>query len=137
MVRHILGDHMEEIVETAGVDESAENLRRFSIFSLRSSDYKLEFTNGAICNITARGEIVCDFHLESRDRPVEQKIVVSDDDGTVIESPFVEAGNYTREVKFGIVMNAAFAKDLVALLNGKITEAEEAISERAKRGVHK
>lgn len=137
MVRHILGDHMEEIVETGGADESAEKLRRFSIFSQRSPGYKLEFINGAICNITARGEIVCDFHLESRDRPVEQKIVASDDDGTVIESPFVETGNYTREVKFGIVMNAAFAKDLVALLKGKITEAEEAISERAKRSVQK
>ena len=125
---------MDEIIEN---DKPAENLLGFSIFSQRSPNYKLAFINGAICNITARGEIVCDFHLESRDRPVEQKIVVSDDDGTVIESPFVEAGNYTREVKFGIVMNAAFAKDLVALLNGKITEAEEAISERAKRSLHK
>lgn len=125
---------MDEIVENNKLEE---NLRRFSIFSQRSPDYKLAFINGAICNITARGEIVCDFHLESRDRPAEQKIVVSENEGIVIESVFVETGDYTREVKFGIVMNAAFAKDLVVLLNGKITEAEEAISERAKKDAHK
>lgn len=60
----------------------------------------MEFINGAICNITVRGEVVCDFHLESRDRPVEQVIEVSDDEGAIIASPFVETGNYTREVKF-------------------------------------
>ena len=125
---------MDEIVENS---KPSENLRRFSIFSQRSPNYKLAFINGAICNITARGEIVCDFHLESRDRPAEQKIAVSEDEGIVIESAFEETGNYTREVKFGIVMNATFAKDLVELLNGKITEAEEAISERAKKAAHK
>lgn len=125
---------MDEIIEN---DKPAENLLRFSIISQRSPNYKLAFINGAICNITARGEIVCDFHLESRDRPVEQKFAVSEDEGIVIESDFVETVNYTREVEFGIVMNAAFAKDLVELLNGKIAEAEEAVSERAKKGVHK
>jgi hypothetical protein len=129
-----MGDLMDEIVENS---KPAENLRRFSIFSQRSPDYKLAFINGAICNITARGEIVCDFHLESRDRPVEQKITVSENEGIVTESVFVETGDYSRDVKFGIVMNAAFAKDLVALINGKITEAEEAISERAKKDAHK
>ncbi len=125
---------MDEIVENG---KPAENLRRFSIFSQRSPNYNLAFINGAICNITARGEIVCDFHLESRDRPAEQKIAVSEDEGLVMESVFVEAGDYTRDVKFGIVMNATFARDLVVLLNGKITEAEEAISARAKKDAHK
>ncbi len=134
MVRHNLGDHMDEIVEKG---KPAENLRRFSIISQRSPTYKSAFINSAICNITTRGEIVCDFHLESRDRPAEQKIVVSEKEGVVMESTFEETGDYTREVEFSIIMNATFAKDLVVLLNGKITEAEEAISERAKKGARK
>jgi hypothetical protein len=124
---------MDEVVANG---TPAQNPRKFSILSRRSPDYKLEFINGAICNITVRGEIVCDFHFESRDRPVEQLIEVSDD-GIVIAAPFVETGNNTREVKFGIAMNASFAKDLIVLLEGKIMEAEEALSERAKRDVHK
>lgn len=102
----------------------------------RSSEYKLEFINGAVCNITARGEIVCDFHLESRDRPTGQIATISED-GTATFSEFQETGRYSRDVKFGIVMNSSFAKDLVKLLNTKIKEADEIVTERAKRRTKK
>lgn len=100
--------------------------------SERSPDYRIEFVNGAMCNITPRGEIVCDFHLESRDRPTEQHVDTVDEDGTAKLSPFVETGIFTRDVKFGIVMNPGFARDLVRLLNQKIVESEKAVAERSK-----
>jgi hypothetical protein len=124
----IRGDHMGETV--AG-GEKAQIPKEIKLVSKAAPDYRLEFINGAICNITARGEIVCDFHLESRERPVEQVLKVAED-GTVIAANFVEIGNYTREVKFGIVMNASFAKDLIKLLDEKMKEAEEALADRAK-----
>lgn len=40
-------------------------------------------------------------------------------------------------VKFGIVINVPFAKDLVIMLNKKIEECEEVITKRAERGEHK
>jgi hypothetical protein len=46
---------------------------QFKFISKRSPDYKLEFINGALSNITPRGEIVCDFHLEVRDIPTEKR----------------------------------------------------------------
>lgn len=100
--------------------------------SERSPEYRLEFVNGAMCNITPRGEIICDFHMESRDRPTEQSIDKINENGTAELSPFVETGLFTRDVKFGIVMNPGFARDLVRLLNQKIMESEKAIAERPK-----
>ena len=120
---------MDEIVAGGEKEQSRGEIR---LVSKRTPDYKLEFINGAICNLTARGEIVCDFHLESRDRPTEQVAIIAED-GTATAKEFQETGNYTREVKFGIVINAPFAKDLVKLLSGKIKESEEIIAERAKR----
>jgi hypothetical protein len=94
------------------------------LISKRSEGYILEFINGAISNLTPRGEIVCDFHLESRDRPTEQFVESVTEDGTAKLSPFVDTGIFTRDVKFGIVINVPFAKDLVKMLNDKISEAE-------------
>lgn len=124
---------MDEIVEGGEQEQIPSKIR---LISKRSSDYKLEFINGAICNLTARGEIVCDFHLETRDRPTEQIAKIAED-GTAIGGEFIESGIYTRDVKFGIVINAPFAKSLVELLNKKIEESEEVIRERAKRSMQK
>jgi hypothetical protein len=91
--------------------------------SQKSPDYRLEFVNGAFSNITPRGEIICNFHLEYRDIPIEQSATVSED-GTAKLSPFKEAPNFTRDVKFGVVMNINLAKDLIRLLGDKIKEIE-------------
>ena len=105
--------------------------------SKRSDDYKLEFINGAISGITPRGEIVCDFHFESKDRPTEQFVEAFTENGSATLSPFKDTGTYTRDVKFGIVINAAFAKDLLEMLNKKIKECESVLDEKAKKGEHK
>lgn len=118
------------------MDENIAGDKEVKLLSKMPPGYRLEFINGAICNITARGEIVCDFHFESRDRPTEQLLKVAED-GTIIESKFQETGIYTREIRCGIVMNAAFARDLITLLSGKIKEAEESIEERARRDLKK
>jgi hypothetical protein len=127
------GDYMGEIVSDS---KEAQNLKEVRLLSKITPEYRLEFINGAVCNVSARGEIVCDFHFESKDRPTEQLLKVTED-GMIIESIFQETGTYTREVKYGIVMNASFARDLVILLNGKITEAEDAIKARAERDPRK
>jgi hypothetical protein len=124
---------MEKILGGGGHEEGPSKIR---LVSKMAPDYKAEYINGAISNLTPRGEIVCDFHLETRDRPTEQIATVGQD-GTVVASEFLDPGSYTKEVKFGIVMNASFAKDLVAMLNQKIKEAEEVVAERAKRSEHK
>lgn len=116
---------------------ATDEMPQIKIISKRSDDYKLEFVNGAISNITPRGEIVCDFHLESRDRPTEQLVESVAEDGFARLSHFKETGIYTRDVKFGIVMNASFAEDLVKLLNDKIKECKGVIAERAKAGEQK
>lgn len=121
---------MEKIIE--GDEQGPSEIR---LVSKKAPDYKAEFINGAISNLTPRGEIVCDFHLESRDRPTEQIATVTQD-GTVAVSEFQDPRSFTRDVKFGIVMNASFAKDLVAMLNKKIIEAEEVVAERTKRSEH-
>ena len=97
---------------------------KFRFISQKSPDYRLEFVNGAFSSITPRGEIICNFHLEYRDIPIEQSATVSDD-GTAKLSPFVEAPNFTRDVKFGVVMNINLAKDIIRLLNDKIKEIEK------------
>ncbi len=97
--------------------------------SKKSPEYKLEFVNGAMCNLTNRGEIVCDLHCESRDRPTEQvAVIVADRVAKIL--PHQENASFTRDVKFGIIMNAQFAKDLVKILLQKIKESEEVIEER-------
>jgi hypothetical protein len=118
---------MDEIAATGGTPQ-------IKVISKRSDDYKLEFVNGAISNITPRGEIICDFHLESRERPTEQLVESVAEDGFAKLSPFKDTGVFTRDVKFGIVINAPFAKDLIIMLGKKITESEELIAERAKIG---
>lgn len=118
--------------EPVSGSNEVENLKEVRLISKVTSGYRLEFINGAICNVTARGEIVCDFHFESRDRPTEQILKVAED-GAIIEANFQETGTYTREVKYGIVMNASFARDLVRLLNEKIKESDDAIEARASR----
>lgn len=119
------------------VMEDNANQREIKIISKRDPNYRLEFINGAISNITPRGEILCDFHLESRDRPIEQHVDTVDDNGVAKLSAFIETGLFTRDVKFGIVMNAGFAKDLVRLLDLKILESEKVIAERANEGDQK
>jgi hypothetical protein len=104
------------------------------IVSKKADDYRLEFINGAISNITSRGEIVCDFHLETRDRPTEQSIESVDSEGIARLSPFKDTGIFTRDVKFGIVINSSFAKDLVKLLNDKIAQSEGILSEQDAKG---
>jgi len=51
------------------MDNPAETCEtpQIRFISKKSDDYKLEFINGAISSLTPRGEIVCDFHLESRE----------------------------------------------------------------------
>jgi hypothetical protein len=124
------------MAETLRAANRSKEPSKIRLISQKAPDYRLEFINGAICNITARGEIVCDFHLESKDRPLEQMAIVAED-GTATAAEFLETGIFTRDVKFGIVINAPFAKDLIEVLSKKINEAEEVIAERAKRGTHK
>jgi hypothetical protein len=101
--------------------------------SEKSPDYRLEFVNGAFGNLTPRGEIICNFHLEFRDIPTEQSAVIGED-GSVTFSPFKEAPSFTREVKFGVIMNVTFAKNLVQLLNDKIKEIESNFGEISEKG---
>ena len=83
--------------------------------------------------MTPRGEIVCDFHFESKDLPTEQiATVVNEGDSKAKLSNLEEPRTFTRDVKFGIVINASFAKDLIVLLNKKIEESEDVIAERAE-----
>jgi hypothetical protein len=105
---------------------------QIKFISKKSPEYKLEFINGAMCNLTNRGDLVCDLHFESRDRPTEQIATVAGD-GAARILPFQEDPAFTRDVKFGIIMNAQFAKDLVKILVQKIKESEDVIAERAKR----
>lgn len=99
--------------------------------SKRSPDYKLEFINSALSNLTPRGEIVCEFQFESKDRPTEQ-IATIVGNGIAKLSPFIEDANYTRDIKFGIIINIPFAKDLVRMLNEKIKESEDILAARRK-----
>ncbi|MCX6679991.1 MAG: hypothetical protein NTX42_06470 [Methanothrix sp.] len=109
---------------------------QYKFVSSNSPEYRLEFVNGALSNVTPRGEIVCDFHFESKDRPVEQ-IAILVEDGKAKLSDLQDTGTFTRDVKFGIVINVPFAKDLITMLNKKIEECEEVIAERAATGDHK
>lgn len=105
---------------------------QYRFISCTSPDFRREFINGAFSNITPRGEIVCDFHFESKDLPAEQVAeLVDDGQGKAKFLDLQDPYTYTREVKFGIVMNASFAKDLVRLLNEKIKESEEITAARA------
>lgn len=99
--------------------------------SKKSPDYKLEFINGALSNVTPRGEIVCDFHFESKDMPTQQVAVLVDDAGGMAKlSDLKDLGTFTRDTKFGIIINASLAEDLVRLLNDKIKESKKVISAR-------
>jgi hypothetical protein len=106
---------------------------RVKFISKKSPDYKLEFINGALSNITPRGEIICDFHFQFKDMPVEQEATILED-GKAELLGFNESNTFTRDVKFGIVMNSPFAKDLVRLLNDKIKECDEMVLARGKKG---
>jgi hypothetical protein len=110
---------------------------QFKFTSIKSPDYRREFINGTLSNITPRGEIVCDFYFESRDMPTEQVATpVGDGSGKAKLSPFRDPGTFTRDVKFGIIINVPFAKALVELLNDKIKEkeGESEVAEKAKHG---
>jgi hypothetical protein len=109
---------------------------QYKFTSITSPEYRLEFVNGALCNVTPRGEIVCNFHFESKDMPTEQ-LAIPVSEGSV-EAKFTQLqdpGTFTRDVKFGIVMNTSFARDLIIVLNDKIKQAEGVIAKRAKPGV--
>ena len=122
---------MDEIGASCGQDQ-----RQIRFVSKRAPDYKLEFINGAISNITPRGGIVCDFHCESRDRPTEQFATIAED-GKAVFGEFQDTGFFNRDVKFGIIINIPFAKDLVEMLNKKIKEREEIFAKRTEEGEHK
>ncbi|GEM_PF-1894172 len=100
--------------------------KQVKLISKKSPDYRLEFVNGAMSNITPRGEIVCEFHLEFKDMPNEQSATVGEG-GKATLLNLQESNFYTRDVKFGIVINAQFAKDLVILLNDRIRNCEERV----------
>jgi hypothetical protein len=75
---------------------------QYKFTSIKSPDYRLEFINGALGNVTPRGEIVCNLHFEFRDMPTEQVAIPEDNDsGKAKLSPFQDPGTYTRDVKFG------------------------------------
>jgi len=103
---------------------AGEEENKYKFISMKSPDYRLEFINGALSNVTPRGEIVCNFHFESKDMPSEQEATLIEG-GMAKLSDLREIRNFTRDVKFGIVINVPFAKDLVRLLNDKIKECEE------------
>jgi len=103
--------------------------------SQKSPDYRLEFVNGAFSSLTPRGEIICNFHLEYRDIPISQTAKVSDD-GTAKLLPFEEAQNFTRDVKFGIVINAQLAIDLIKMLTDKVKEIEGDSKMKPKEVTH-
>jgi hypothetical protein len=90
--------------------------------------------NGALSNLTPRGEIVCEFHFEHRDLPTEQTATVDTESGAAIFSDFQENNMFARDVKFGIVMSVPFAKDLILLLNKKIDEWEGINSAKGRGG---
>lgn len=118
------------------VDKSVASGRpaQYRFISIKSPNYKREFINGAFSNVTPRGEIVCDFHFESRDMPTEQvATLVEGESGAVKLSELQDSGTFTRDVKFGIVINAQFAKALVILLKDKIEECEAVIAEASKK----
>jgi hypothetical protein len=96
--------------------------------SQKSPDYRLEFVNGAFSSITPRGEIICNFIMEYKDIPIEQSATVPNS-GPAMLSPFVETPDFTRDVKFGVIMNVKLAKDLIRLLGDKIKEAEANFAE--------
>jgi len=99
--------------------------------SKKSPDYRLEYINGALSNITPRGDIVCDFHFEFKDMPMEQiATIIGEGKATLL--PFSESNMFTRDIKFGIIMNVQFAKDLVRLLNDKINEVESKAAKSKK-----
>lgn len=107
----------------------------YKFTSIRSPEYRREFINGALSNVTPRGEIVCDFHFESKDMPTEQIAkLVSEVTGQATLVPLEDPGTYTREVKFSIIINVPFAKDLVILLNDKIKETENRAEKRSRQG---
>jgi hypothetical protein len=108
---------------------------KFKFITQKSPDYRLEFVNGAFSSITPRGEIICNFHLEYRDVPTEQSATVSDD-GLAKLSPFVEAPNFTRDVKFGVVMNINLAKDVIRMIADKIKELESSSPAKTEEGAH-
>ena len=118
-----------------GKDVAHVRPKQVKFISQKSPDYRLEFVNGAFSNITPRGEIVCNFHLEYRDIPTEQSATVSED-GTAKLSPFTEAPNFTRDVKFGVVMNINLAKDVIRLLSDKIKEIESSSPAEPEEGTH-
>jgi hypothetical protein len=97
--------------------------------SKKSPDYRLEFINGALSNVTQRGEIVCNFHFESKDMPTEQVAILTDANSGKL-SPLKDPGTFTRDIKFGIIMNASLAKDLIQVLGEKIKESEGLIAAR-------
>lgn len=121
-------------------DEAAKPTTRgrtieYKFTSIKSPDYRREFINGALSNITPRGEIVCDFHFESRDMPTEQIAkLVSEATGQAALDPLEDPGTYTREVKFSIIINVPFAKDLVILLSDKIKEIENRTEKKSRQG---
>jgi hypothetical protein len=104
---------------------------KIKFMSSKSPDYKLEFINGALSNVTTRGEIVCNFHFESRDMPTEQVAIPIEKDSREAKlSPLQDPGTFTRDVKFGIVINASFAEDLIQLLSDKVKESKKVIASR-------
>jgi hypothetical protein len=110
---------------------------QYKFISSKSPGYKLEFVNGALSTVTPRGEIVCDFHFESKDLPTEQiATLVEGGEGKAKLSALQDPGTFTRDVKFGIVMNVSFAKDLIVMLNKKIEESNEVIAERSSKDDH-
>ena len=118
-----------------GKDIASAKPKEVKFISQKSPDYRLEFVNGAFSSITPRGEIICNFHLEYRDIPIEQSATVSSD-GTAKLSPFVEAPSFTRDVKFGAVMNIGLAKDIIRLLTDKIKELESNAQTKTEEATH-
>jgi len=109
--------------------------KEVKFISQKSPAYRREFVNGAFSNVTTRGEIVCDFHFESRDMPTEQVAKIVDEESKDAKLfPLQDPGTYTRDVEFGIVITPQFAKSLIILLNDKIKESENLTASRGKKG---
>ena len=51
-------------------------------------------------------------------------------------SPFIEAPNYTRDVKFGVVMNIKLAKDIIRMLGDKIKEIDGSSQAKVEEEAH-
>lgn len=116
---------------------SAECSRQieYKFVSIKSPEYRLEFINGAFSNVTTRGEIICNFHLESKDMPTEQTAtLVNAESRDAKLSPLQDPGTYTRDVKFGIIMTPQFARSLIILLKDKISESDDIAAPREKKG---